>query len=56
MCLYNNVFNMLWEHLDKFEVNTRNVKYPLTLLNYYNQYFKNIFKWFEKLWKSHNHE
>ncbi len=28
MYLYNNVFNMLWEHVKKFEMNVMNIKYP----------------------------
>jgi hypothetical protein len=37
MYLYNNVFNMLWEHVKKFEMN---IKYPKHFLNIVTHPFK----------------
>jgi len=30
--LYNNILNILWEHLDKFEMNQMNMEYSKWLL------------------------
>jgi hypothetical protein len=39
MYLYNNEFNMLWEHVEKFEMNIMNIKYPKTFKKNCNQFF-----------------
>ncbi len=36
MYLYNNVFNMLWEHVNFFEMIIMNIKYPKALFKQYN--------------------
>jgi hypothetical protein len=33
MNFYNNIFDILWEHLENFEMNLMNMECPKTLLN-----------------------
>jgi hypothetical protein len=37
--LYNNVFNISWDHFKKFEMNIMNIKDAKTFLEYCNHYF-----------------
>ncbi len=39
MYLYNNVFNISWDHFKKFEMNIMNIKDAKTFLEYCNHYF-----------------
>jgi hypothetical protein len=56
MYLYNNGFNILCTHLNFFEMNVMNIKYPKKLLEHYNKCFsllKRILKILEIYLKVH---
>jgi hypothetical protein len=43
-------YNVLWEHLTKFETNLMNIKYPKAFLKQCNQFFyhfKDFFNYFK---------
>ncbi len=52
MNLYDNIFDVLWEHLTNFEMNILSMEYPKQLLNNVTndfcckKYFLKDVKWF----------
>ncbi len=50
---YNIIFNVWWEHLEKFEMNKINMEYQKTHLNVYNIVLFH-FGFFESLQKTFN--
>ncbi len=40
--LYDNIHNISWELVNKFEINQMNKKYEKSLIKHYNQCFKAI--------------
>jgi hypothetical protein len=55
MNLYDNIFNVFWEHLANFETNIMSMKYPKRILNNVTKlcFFlqKNHLKRCEVIWK-----
>jgi hypothetical protein len=48
MNLYDNIFNVSWEYLNKFKMNVMSMEYSKQILKQCFQLFKeklNIFKW-----------